>query len=137
VASNNNIVIGGDINPVTSGNDVLGLVANNEMIVAYWVPKDLTWTAATISENGQWRSWNNECQGYTTSPPCPHGTMTFTGSTATHGGPDAQGNVTGGSMSQFAQRLYQYDPTLLYLQPPWFPTLGDALTTLLFRELPA
>src|SRR5262249_3199798 len=72
VAANNNIVIGGDINPVTSGTDVLGLVAGNEMIIPYWVPQNLTWTAATISENGQWRSWNNECQGYTTSPPCAH-----------------------------------------------------------------
>ena len=130
VASNNNIIIGGDINPVTSGTDVLGLVAGNEMIVAYWVPTNLTWTAATISENGQWRSWNNDGS---------HGTMTFTGSTATHGGPDPQNpqSITGGSMSMFSTRVYQYDPTLLYLQPPWFPTIGDALTTLMFRELKA
>jgi Tfp pilus assembly protein PilX len=127
VASNNDIVIGGDVNPVTSGTDVLGLVAANEMIVAYWVPYNLTWTAATMSQAGEWKSFNNECQGV---PPasCAHGTMTFTGSTATYGG---------GSMSMFSSRLYQYDPTLLYLQPPWFPTLGDSLTTLLFRELPA
>ena len=34
-------------------------------------------------------------------------------------------------------RDYEYDETLLYLQPPWFPTIGDSLTMLLFRELPA
>jgi hypothetical protein len=127
VASSNNIIVGGNINPVTSGTDVLGLVAANEMTVAYWVPYNLTWTAATMSQNGEWKSFNNECSSI---PPasCAHGTMTFTGSTATYGG---------GSMSMFHTRLYQYDPTLLYLQPPWFPTLGDSLTTLLFRELPA
>jgi Tfp pilus assembly protein PilX len=119
VASNNNIVIADNINPVTSGTDVLGLVAANEMIVAQWCPMNLTWTAATISENGQWRSASNDGS---------HGTMTFTGSTATYGG---------GSMSMFATRVYQFDPTLLYLQPPWFPVIGDSLTTLMFRELPA
>jgi hypothetical protein len=127
VASNYNIYVAGDINPVTSGTDVLGLVAANEMIIPYWVPHDLTWTAATMSENGKWKSYNDECYGI---PPasCPHGTMTFKGSTATYGG---------GSMSMFAKRDYDYDPTLLYLQPPWFPVLNDSLTTLLFRELPA
>jgi hypothetical protein len=118
VASNNNVVNADNINPVTSGTDVLGLVAANEMIVAQWCPTNLTWTAATISENGQWRSASNDGS---------HGTMTFTGSTATYGG---------GSMTMFQTRLYQFDPTLLYLQPPWFPTIGDSLTTLLFRELP-
>jgi hypothetical protein len=69
--------------------------------------------------------------------------MTFTGSTATYGGtycPSSGGacSTSGGFMSMFATaRVYQYDETLLYLQPPWFPTLGDSLTTLLFRELPA
>ena len=41
-------------------------------------------------------------------------------------------------MSMFnTARVYEYDETLLYLQPPWFPTLGDSLTMLMFRELPA
>jgi hypothetical protein len=119
VASNNNVVIANNINPVTSGTDVLGLIAANEMIVAQWTPHNLTWTAGTMSQTGQWRSASNDGS---------HGTMTFTGSTATYGG---------GSMSMFQTRLYQFDPTLLYLQPPWFPVLNDSLTTLLFRELPA
>jgi hypothetical protein len=46
-------------------------------------------------------------------------------------------STSGGFMSMFATaRVYQYDETLLYLQPPWFPTIGDSLTMLLFRELP-
>ena len=54
--------------------------------------------------------------------------MTFTGSTAT---------ADGGSMSLFRTRVYQYDQTLYYLPPPWFPTVDGAYTTLLVRELPA
>ena len=63
--------------------------------------------------------------------------MTFTGSTATYGG-TYNGTTSGGYMSMFnTARVYEYDETLLYLQPPWFPTLGDSLTMLMFRELPA
>ena len=39
--------------------------------------------------------------------------MIFTGSTAT---------AHGGSMGMFDTRIYNYEPSLLYLQPPWFPT---------------
>ncbi len=33
-------------------------------------------------------------------------------------------------------RTTHYDDNLLYLPPPWFPTVGDAYTVVLFRELP-
>ena len=54
--------------------------------------------------------------------------MTFNGSSATN---------TGGSMSMFTTRIYQYDTTLAYLPPPWFPTFSDVYTVLSFRERPA
>ena len=31
-------------------------------------------------------------------------------------------------MTMFQTRVYQYDDSLAYLQPPWFPTLDDAFT---------
>jgi hypothetical protein len=117
VGSNSDVVVADNINPVTAGTDVLGLVAANTVWVAQWVPNNLTWSAATISQTGQWRSASNDGS---------HGTMTFTGSTTT---------AAGGSMSMFTTRIYQYEPTLLYLQPPWFPVIGDAVTVTLFREL--
>ena len=120
VASNDNIVIADNIGPVTAGVDVLGLVAANNMYVASWVPYDLTWSAATIAQTGLWKS----APGTAGS----HGTMTFTGSTATS---------DGGSMPLFGTRIYNYEPSLLYLQPPWFPVIADSLTTVLFRELPS
>ena len=120
VASNDNVVIADNIGPVTAGVDVLGLVAANNMYVASWVPYDLTWSAATIAQTGLWKS----APGTAGS----HGTMTFTGSTATS---------DGGSMPLFDTRVYNYEPSLLYLQPPWFPVIADSLTTVLFRELPS
>jgi Tfp pilus assembly protein PilX len=117
VAANNNLVIGNNISYVTSGDDVLGLVAANDMIVAYWAPSNLSWRAATIAQSGAWRSWNNDGS---------HGAMTFQGSTTTN---------LGGYMGMFSSRVYQYDDTLLYLQPPWFPTVADAYTIVVTREL--
>ena len=54
--------------------------------------------------------------------------MTFTGATATY---------AGGAMSLFGTRVYQYDSTLLYLPPPWFPTIQGAFTIVLTREVAA
>ena len=118
VASNNNIVISGNISWVQTGDDVLGLIAKNEMIVAQWAPSTLSWRAATVAQTGMWRS--NSSDG-------SHTSMTFTGSTAT---------AKGGYMTMFQTRVYQYESSLTYLQPPWFPTIDYAYTVLLFRELP-
>jgi len=121
VASNNDIVIGGNIDYVTSGTDTLGLMAKGYMYVAQWAPQSLNWRAATLAQTGQWESAPNAPIG------SHNGTMTFTGSTAA---------INGGQMSMFDFRVYQYDPTLAYLQPPWFPTITQAYTVELFRELP-
>lgn len=118
VASNGDVVIGGDIAYNQPGTDVLGLIAKQEMIVARWVPTNLTWTAATIAQTGRWRSYVTDGS---------HGTMTFTGSTATN---------LGGYMNMFTVRNYLYDTNLLYLQPPYFPVLEEAYTVLFFREVP-
>jgi Tfp pilus assembly protein PilX len=117
VASNQNVVVGNNISYVATGDDVLGLVAATDVIVALWTPSTLTWRAATISQSGAWRSWNNDNS---------HTLMTFQGSTTTN---------LGGYMGMFKSRVYQYDDSLLYLPPPWFPTMQDAYTVVLSREL--
>jgi hypothetical protein len=122
VASNNDVVIGGNIDYVTSGTDTLGLMAKGDMLVAQWAPATLNWRGATLAQTGKWQSAPNAPVG------SHNGTMTFTGSTAA---------INGGQMSMFTTRVYQYDPTLAYLQPPWFPTITQAYTVELFRELPS
>ena len=119
VASANDIVVATNIDYMQPGDDVLGLIAASEVIVAKWAPNNINWRAATIAQTGQWRS------AVSTQS---KGTAVFTGSTATNGG---------GYMSMYATRVYNYDSTLSYLQPPWFPTIDFAYTVLLYRELPA
>ncbi|HZR94383.1 MAG TPA: hypothetical protein VFA56_01730 [Gaiellaceae bacterium] len=126
------IYVGGNISYQTDGDDVLGLVASRSVIVPQWAPSTLTWRAATIAQSGTWRSYGFDPQtGQSEQDYIGNfrlSSMTFTGSTATYGG---------GSMSLFATRVYQYDQTLLYLPPPWFPTVQDAYTIVLEREVAA
>jgi Tfp pilus assembly protein PilX len=121
VASNSNIVVGGNIGPVTPGTDVLGLDANVNLITAGYVPNPLTWQAAVLAQTGTWES--DPYGSYT-----PTGTMNFTGMSATQDG--------GSFAGFFTTRNYNYDTTLQYLQPPWFPSVGDPYQITLFRELP-
>ena len=122
VASNQDIIVGDDIGYVSNGTNVLGLMAKNNVYVAEWAPTNLTWRAAVLAENGQRSQSPDACHSG-----CHGGTMTFSGSTASYLSP---------YMDMFATRHYNYDATLLYLQPPWFPTLPQAYTTLLYRNLP-
>ena len=126
VASNDDVVVAGNLRYASTGDDVLGLIAKNNVLVAQWAPCPLDWRAATIAQTGYWKS----SSGSTT---CNYGNgsstfaMTFTGSSATN---------LGGSMGQFSSRQYNYDTSLSYLDPPWFPTIDFGYTVLLFRELP-
>jgi Tfp pilus assembly protein PilX len=145
VASANDIVIGGNIyyndkrtgcassgSPAAQADDVLGLDATNTMWVPYYAPDTMTWCAATIAQTGAWQSINcannnaGSCSGsanYTGD----RTDMTFTGSTATE---------DGGSMPLFDARHYNYDPALLWIQPPWFPQIAGSYTVYAERELP-
>jgi Tfp pilus assembly protein PilX len=115
VASNSRIVVDDNISYAGS-DDVLGLASVGDMVVAHYCPTNLSWRAATLTENGSWHSYNSDGS---------KGTMTFTGSTAT---------ANGGYMDMFQTRVYNYDTNLQYLPPPWFPQVSDAYSVLFFRE---
>ncbi len=117
ISSNDDIVIGGDISYVQPGDDVLGLIGKNDVTIAKWGPDVLTWRAAVIAQNGK-RSSYDSCNCKTSAA--------HTGSTATFGSP---------FMDMFQVRTYNYDTTLLYLPPPWFPTFDDAYQVGLYREV--
>lgn len=125
VASAGNVVVGGNIAYQTDGSDVLGLMGSNGILVPQWAPYDLTWRAATLAVANMWRSVYPPL-GTKTAMPATHGTMIFKGSTAAN---------LGGYMNEYGVRKYQYDDTLLYLQPPYFPVLEDAYTIQLLREV--
>lgn len=130
VASNDNIVVAGDISYEAIGDDVLGLVAKNNVYVAWYVPDPMTWMASVLAQTGTWQSYPN----YSTSPQYAaagnqkKSLMTFTGSSATDDG--------GAFSGMFTNRNYAYEPALQYLPPPWFPTVEEAYTVQFFRELP-
>jgi hypothetical protein len=132
VGSAVDIYPGNNLSYAQSGDDVLGLVASHSVIVPQWAPTNLSWRAATIAQSGTFRSYGYDGQLGQSEPDYvgngARNSMTFTGSTATYGG---------GSMGLFQTRVYQYDSSLLYLPPPWFPTLQDAYTIVLSRELTA
>jgi hypothetical protein len=121
VASNADIIVPNNItyyDNLPESDYVLGLIAQDNVFVASYSPSVLNWRAATIAQTGEWRSYSGS--GKTS--------MTFTGSTATN---------LGGSMGLFNTRTYNYDATLEYLSPPWFPVIEEAYTVQLFRELNA
>ncbi|HXY81005.1 MAG TPA: hypothetical protein VEH55_06520 [Gaiellaceae bacterium] len=132
VGSGADIYVGGNLSYLQSGDDVLGLVASHSAIVPQWVPTNLSWRAAVIAQSGTFRSYGFDPQTNTNEADYIGngrlGTMTFTGATATY---------AGGNMGLFTTRVYQYDNTLLYLPPPWFPTIQDAFTIVLEREVAA
>lgn len=119
VASNDDIVVAGDITLVSANDDVLGLAAQNDVVIARYVPYNLTWYASVLAQTGTWRTFTSDGS---------HGTMTFRGSAATN---------LGGGMTMFQYRDYGYRDELQFLPPPWFPTIEEAYTVVLFRELPA
>jgi hypothetical protein len=121
VASNDDIVVGNDISFVTSGEDVLGLVAKNNVYIAKYTPDPLTWSAGVIAQTGTWqaRDWTGTKKSL----------MTFRGMAATDDG--------GSFAGMFTNRDYGYDDSFQWLPPPWFPVVEDAYTVLFFRELPS
>jgi len=148
VASNDNVIIANNIDYADGGNgtygsagwqahadnadDVLGLVAKNNLIVAAYAPGSLSWTAAVIAQSGTWYAAGSSMHSGPCINPLPgddatKSCMHWTGSSTTKDG----GSFSG----QYYQRDYGYDPALLYLPPPWFPQIQDSYTTVLFREL--
>ena len=121
VASNDDIIVGDNIHFVASGQDVLGLVAKNNVYIAKYTPDPLTWSAGVIAQTGTWqaRSWSSPLKSL----------MTFRGMAATDDG--------GSFAGMFTTRDYGYDPSFEWLPPPWFPVVEDAYTVLFFRELPS
>jgi hypothetical protein len=122
--STGNIIIGGALSYQTAGQDVLGLIAQQNVIIACWQGQtNLSWQAATIALNGVWESdqtyEGSKCSSSYTS-------MTFTGSSATYGG---------GGMGGYSTRTYNYDPTLRYLPPPDYPQIPAALKVMYERQV--
>ena len=142
VGSGADIIYGGNLTYTQNGADVIGLEAQGTIYIARWAPDangDITIYGAQFARTGPWTAdpktpcasglpTSNGCHSVcTTSSKC---TMTIYGSSA------LEGNGNAISMSaMFNHRNYNYDPNLLFLPPPFWPSLGNAFTILVQREL--
>ena len=154
IASGGDIVIGTNIHYQQeyggANDDVLGLVAKNNVWVARFAPDQLFWRAAVIAQTGMESVF--DCS----HPPnsrvrASNSQMTIVGSIA-----DATGDgcaAYGGDPTRtppippiggYNTRIYASDDgsyssnynALEFLFPPWYPVI-DTQTTVLFREVPS
>ena len=131
VATAGNVVYTGNTTYNTTGVDVLGVEATGSVIVAQYAPgtgHNITLYSAQFSLNGSFEAdpnWNGS----------PSGTMNFYGSTAVYGSNCGQSDCTIFFSTFFSARNYNYDPNLLFVQPPFWPTLGNAFTILTQRPI--
>lgn len=126
VASGADLVIGGNTTYALPGQDILGIEAQGTIYVAPWAVSgnSLTFYGAELALNGPWEADPNY-NGAATA------TLNFYGSTAAYGAP--RGAIVMSNL--FAVRNYNYDSTLRYLEPPYFPSLGNAYTIVVQRPL--
>ncbi len=91
-----------------SGSHVLGLIAQKDILLTYYVPNNLEINAAFIAQNGSFQRYNFSGSS--------KNTLTVYGSISSFG----QAAVYYGS-SGYSTRNYTYDSNLLYGPPPSFP----------------
>ena len=154
VASGDDIIYGGNTTYVTDGVDVLGLEATNDIVIPAWAiyaaaGGNITIYSAQFSLNGSFEadptsttgcSWTNGTNpaGYST---CDSSHTSCTSTTICtmniYGSSALYGNSSGPILmtNAFGHRNYNYDNNLLFLPPPYFPTLPNAFTILVQREI--
>ncbi|WP_217913431.1 hypothetical protein [Miltoncostaea marina] len=121
IASKGNVYVGGNISYAADGNNVLGLIAANEVVIAEYAPVYLTFRAATLAQSGQWRTYRSQPRSTN-----PHREMVYIGSQTT---------ADGGYATQFQEREYRYDETLQRLRPYLYPVIEGSWETYYWREV--
>jgi hypothetical protein len=121
VASAADIIIGEDLLYNDVSEDVLGLIARDNVLIPTWASDNLTVSASLIAQTGSYRSKVD----YLTRPGVDR-LYRHIGSAAS--------NVAG-YMTMFNTRSYEYDAKLRLIPPPFFPTFGDEYTVVSFREV--
>jgi hypothetical protein len=127
VATTGDVVFGGNTTYNTNGQDVLGLEAQGTIYIAQWSVSGsnptLNLWAALLALNGPFTADPNVSTA--------KGTMNINGSIDVYGQAGSAISMT----NMFATRNYNYDANLLFLQPPYWPSLGNSFTILVQREL--
>lgn len=96
-----------------SGDDVLGLIGQKNVIISYYSPSNLEINAALIAQNGSWGRWNFS--------DASKNTLTIYGSVSSFG----LGGTYWSNGSGYPTRNTLYDSNLLYGPPPSFPLSAE------------
>lgn len=123
-----NIWIRGNITYVNSpGVDALGLIAQNDVIFIRDLPEDFRIDAAMMAQKGQiiryaYAGYNAQCSN---QPGAVKNSLTINGAVISYN-KSYWNYVSGGVLrSGFTTRTLNYDGSLLFSPPPYFPTSGE------------
>ncbi|HEY5059585.1 MAG TPA: hypothetical protein VII51_11275 [Gaiellaceae bacterium] len=133
VATAGDVVFAGNTTYNANGTDVLGVEATGTIYVAQWARDangSITIYAAEFALNGLFEADPNYSGSISGGS-----VMNFYGSTAVYGGSCGGADCTIIFSNMFNTRVYNYDNNLLFVQPPYWPSLGNAYTILLQRQL--
>jgi len=130
-ATAGDVIYAGNTTYNTNGVDVLGVEATGTVYVAQWAPDashNITIYSAQFALNGLFEA-DPSYGGSVT------GTMNFYGSSAVYGSSCGGSDCAIVFSNMFNARIYNYDTNLLFVQPPYWPSLGNAYTILVQRQL--
>ena len=137
VATAGDVIYGGGVSYNQNGTDVLGVEATGTIYIAQWAEDangSITIYSAQFALHGPFTADPNCGSPTSCHAVCSTGTkcvMTIYGSTAVYGQSSSAISMAG----MFNVRWYNYDPNLLFVQPPFWPTLGNAFTILTQRPV--
>lgn len=121
IATSGSAYVGGDVAYELEGDDVLGLLAADEVILTEYTPRNLSLRAATVAQSGLFRTSRPNSDGR-------HDDLLFQGSLVA-----AQGFDVG----MFRDPVIDWDPALATLRPPYYPIIPGSWTTRYWREVVA
>ncbi len=123
-----NIWVRGNITYVNPpGQDVLGLIAQNDVLFVRDVPNDFRIDAAMMAQKGQiiryaYGGYGGQCDA---QPGAIKNSLTINGAVISYN-KSYWNYVRGGVLrSGFTSRTLNYDGSLLFSPPPYFPTSGE------------
>ncbi len=134
VSTRKNIIVNHGISYTNyDGTDVIGLIAQNNVLVGLYADDSLSIDAALIAQNGTVFRYHYPESKSSNKPGCsPYDTRTLFESFGMLG-VNTQGNL-GGTGNGYATKIYTYDANLLYSPPPSFPKTSDKYSTVFWQQ---
>lgn len=126
-SSTNNIWIKGNLTYVTGpGVDALGVIAQNDILFVRDVPNDFVIDGALMAQKGQIIRHGYNVGGNCSDPTnAIRNSLTINGSLISYNKSYWNYTISGTLVSGFTTRTINYDGSLLFMPPPYFPVSGE------------